>query len=84
MHVPPELAPMEPALAEHLSCLRPAQRRGLALSVVGSVLARSACRSAVLAALLMHGRYHALRQRLREWLHDGRDKAAPYAAEIEV
>ena len=84
MHAPPELYPMELALAERLPHPRPAQRRGLALWVLGTVLARSACQSAVLAALLMHGRYHALRQRLREWLHDGRDKAAPCATQLEV
>jgi hypothetical protein len=48
------------------------------------VLAQSACQSAVLAALLVHGRYHALRQRLREWLLDGTDKACPCAVQVEA
>jgi hypothetical protein len=52
--------------------------------VLGAVLAQSACQSAVLAALLVHGRYHALRQRLREWLLDGTDKACPCAAQVEA
>src|ERR687884_1050147 len=83
MHVPP-LRPMERALAEHLPHLRPPQRRGLASWVLGAVLARSACRSAVLAALLPWAPYHALRQRLREWLLDGADKAVPCAVRVEV
>lgn len=75
---------MEAALAQHLAHLRPAHRRGLALWVCGTILAQSACQSAVIAALLAHGRYHALRQRLREWLYDGGDKAAPCRAEVAV
>ena len=43
MHVPRELYPIERALAEHLSHLRGPQRRGLALWVLGAVLAQSAC-----------------------------------------
>src|SRR5689334_24897397 len=98
MHVPPPLYPMERALAEHLPHLRPPQRRGLALWVLGAVLAHSACQSAVLGAVLAHSAcqsavlaallpwapYHALRQRLREWLLDGADKAAPCALQVEA
>jgi hypothetical protein len=84
MHVPRDLHPIERTLAERLPHLRPPQRRGLALWVLGAVLAQSACHSAVLAALLVHGRYHALRQRLREWLLDGTDKARPCAAQVEA
>jgi hypothetical protein len=84
MHAPPELYQMERALAEHLPLLRPAQRRGLALWVCGAVLARSACQSAVITALLVRGRYDALRQRLREWLYDGADRAAPCATQLAV
>src|SRR3954454_1073218 len=84
MHVPRELHPIERALAERLPHLRPPQRRGLALWVLGAVLAQSACQAAGLAAVLVHGRYHALRQRLREWLLDGTDKACPCAAQVEA
>src|SRR4051794_3916849 len=84
MHVPRELYPIERALAEHLPHLRGPQRRGLALWVLGAVLAQSACQAAVLAALLPWAPYHALRQRLREWLLDGADKACPCAAQVEV
>src|SRR4051794_27295516 len=84
MHVPPQLDPIERALAERLPHLRGPQRRGLALWVLGAVLAQSACQAAVLAALLPWAPYHALRQRLREWLLDGADKAVPCAAQVEV
>src|SRR5256885_744210 len=84
MHVPRELYPIERALAEHLPHLRGPQRRGLALWVLGAVLAQSACQAAVLAALLPWAPYHALRQRLREWLLDGADKACPCAAQVEA
>src|SRR3954447_9564053 len=52
MHVPRELYPIERALAEHLPHLRGPQRRGLALWVLGAVLAQSACQAAVLGAVL--------------------------------
>ena len=84
MHVPRELYPIERALAERLPHLRGPQRRGLALWVLGAVLAQSACQAAVLAALLPWAPYHALRQRLREWLLDGADKAVPCAAQVDV
>src|SRR4051794_2338536 len=77
MHVPPQLHPMERALAERLPHLRGPQRRGLAFWVLGAVLAQSACQAAVLAALLPWAPYHALRQRLREWLLDGAGQGLP-------
>jgi hypothetical protein len=84
MHVPRELYPMERALAERLPHLRGPQRRGLAWWVLGAVLAQSACEAAVLAALLPWAPYHALRQRLREWLLDGAEKKVPCAKQVEV
>src|SRR3954451_6516401 len=84
MHAPPPLCPMEGALAVRLPHLRGPQRRGLALWAPGAVPAHSACQAAVLAALLPWAPYHALRQRLREWLLDGADKAVPCAAQVEV
>src|SRR3982750_142571 len=84
MHVPRDLHPIERTLAERLPHLRPPQRRGLALWVLGAVLAQSACQAAVLAALLPWAPYYALRQSLREGLLDGADKAVPCAAQVEV
>jgi hypothetical protein len=53
-------------LAQHLPHLRPAQQRGLALWVWGTVLAQSACQRSVLAALGPLGRQATARQDLRE------------------
>lgn len=68
------------------SCLLPAQRRCLACWVYGTITAQSACQNAVIAALLpvCGGRFHAVRQYLREWLYDGHDKAAPCHTEVDV
>lgn len=85
MHVPREVSQVEAEIATHLPALRPAQRLGLALWVYGAVLAGSACQVAVIGALLPLGAtVHALRQRLRDWLYAGADKAAPCAVELEV
>lgn len=85
MRVPREVSQVEETITTWLPDLRPAQRLGLALWVYGAVLAGSACQAAVIAALLPLGATeHALRQRLREWLYDGEDKAAPCAVELDV
>jgi hypothetical protein len=54
----------------------------LAWWVYGVILAQSACQSAVVTALLAC--VHVVRQRLREWLYDGVDKAAPCRTQVEV
>ncbi len=56
---------------------RPAHALGLALWVYGTVLAKSACLSAVVVELLELLPEQTARQRLREWLRNGRDKACP-------
>lgn len=86
MRVPPEVYQMRAVLSERFPELRPAQHMGLALWVFGAVLAHSACQSAVLGALVAAGvaRRDAVRQRLREWLYDGADKAKPCAHEIAI
>ena len=85
MRVPREVCQVEAEIATRLPGLRPAQRLGLALWVYGAVLAGSACQVAVIAALLPLGATaHALRQRLRDWLYAGADKAAPCAVELDV
>ena len=84
LRVPAELYQIQTTLAQYLPSLRPAQQRGLALWVYGTILAHSACQSAVLTALLTLGRVHTVRQRLREWLRDGTDKAAPCATQVTV
>jgi len=83
--VPREVSQVEATITTFLPDLRPAHRLGLALWVYGAVLAGSACQVAVLAALLpLGGGAHALRQRLREWLYAGADKAAPCGVDLDV
>ena len=77
MRLPQEYYQITQTIAVHLSDLRRAQCRGLALWVYGTLLAQSACQNAVLTALLTRGAWHTVRQRLREWLYNGADKAAP-------
>src|SRR4051812_15000206 len=84
MRVPSELYQIETPLPQRFPSLRPAQQRGLALWVYGTILAQSACQSAVITALLVLGQWDAVRQRLREWLYDGQDKAAPCHTQIEI
>lgn len=62
MRYPPEWYQMNKTIAERFPNLRPAQQRGLALWVYGSILAQSACQNAVIAALLAVGAWHTLRQ----------------------
>ena len=65
--------------------LRPAQQRGLAEWVAGTLAAGSGCEQAILTALEPLGvPQHATRARLREWLYDGGDRAAPCATSLAV
>jgi hypothetical protein len=50
MRVPSELYQIETSLTQRFPSLRPAQQRGLALWVYGTILAH--CQSAVITALL--------------------------------
>jgi hypothetical protein len=75
---------MQAMLASRFPALRPAHQRGLALWVVGALMAHSACQSAVVAALLVWGKADTIRQALREWLYDGADKAAPCHTQVEI
>lgn len=84
MRIPPELYQMEWDVAQRFPDLRPAQQRGLALWVYGTIMAQSACQSAVITAVLLFGTWDAVRQRLREWLYDGTDKAAPCQTQVDV
>jgi hypothetical protein len=52
--------------------------------VYGTLLAQSVCQNAVITALLRQGTWHTVRQRLREWLYDGVDKADPCRTQVEV
>jgi hypothetical protein len=83
--VPAPCYQLDAVLAEQLPDLRPAQRRGLALWVEGTVLAQSGCQDAVVNALAPLGHApHATRQQLREWTYDGSERAAPCATSLDV
>lgn len=84
MSVRPELYQMEQAMVQRFPDLRPAQQRGCALWVVGTMLDTSACATAVLTALLLYGSWKTIRQRLREWLYDGTEKAVPRRIQLDV
>lgn len=84
MRVPQEVSQLQSQLHEVFPRLSQAQQGGLAWWVYGTILAHSACQNAVLTALLIWGQFHGLRQRLREWLYDGPDKAAPCHREVAV
>ena len=85
MRVPAPCYQVSRDLAEVFPHLRPAECRGLALWVVGAILAGSACQTAVISALAPLGLgASALRLRLREWTYDGADRAAPCATQLEV
>jgi hypothetical protein len=87
MRFPAECYQMRETIDAHFSaCLSPTQRRGLACWVCGTILARSACQNAVIAALLPLGlgSFTSLRQYLREWLYDGADKAAACHTQVTI
>jgi hypothetical protein len=76
---------MEETIALRLPSLGEAQQRGLTWWVHGTILAGSACQTAVICALCTAEReWQTVRQYLREWLHDGADNAAPCTAQVEV
>jgi len=75
---------MQEEITERFPQLRPAQQAWLTLFVFGSIQAKSATQSDVVAALLPWGKEETLRQYLREGLYDGKDRAAPCSTEIDV
>jgi hypothetical protein len=84
MRFPSEWYQMQQSIAHYFPTLRPAQQRGLTLWVYGAILAQSACQNAVISALAAVGFWPIVRQRLREWLYDGPDKARPCNTRVEV
>lgn len=72
-----QLYQWENTLAQHLPCLSKPQRHGLALWTFGMVLARSCGLTSVVPLLsaLMSDKQDNLRQRLREFYKDAKDKA---------
>ena len=84
MRFPRECYQMQQVIETHLPHLSRSQLAGLVLWVCGTILAGSACQNAVAAALSTKGNWDNLRQRLREWLYDGGDRARPCQTELDV
>ncbi len=84
MRFPSEWYQMQQSITQCFPDLRPAQQRGLTLWVYGTILAHSSCQNAVISALAAVGVWPMVRQRLREWLYDGPDKARPCNTQVEV
>ena len=84
MRIAQEVYQLQRRLAAVFPMLSPGQQGGLAWWVYGTIMAHSACQNAVVTALLQWSKFHALRQRLREWLYDGQDKAAPCHSQVSV
>ena len=84
MRLPSAWSPIHDAIATHLAGLRPAQVRGLTWWVCGTILAGSACQTAILVAVAPCAAPHALRQRLRAWLYAGADQVLPSPYQVDV
>ena len=84
MRFPPEFYQIEQTLRQRMTHLSDSQIRGLALWTLGTATAGSGCRSAAAAALAFMGKAESVRQRLREWLRDGADRARPSPNQIDV
>ena len=81
----PAVSHVEDLAETFLPQLRPAERGGLALWVVSLLVAESCCERTILTRMAPLGyTAHALRARLREWLYDGADRAAPCATGLDV
>lgn len=84
-HPVPAVSHVAESIEAYLPQLRPAQQRGLAEWVAGLLAAKDGGEGAVLSALEQEGLPGpATRARLREWLYDGADRAAPCGTSLEV
>ena len=84
-HPVPAVSHVQQVTETFLPHLRPAQQRGLAEWVAGALAAQSGCEQAILTRLETLGLpAHATRARLREFLCDGTERAAPCATSLEV
>ena len=84
MRLPKECYQMQLIIETHLPHLSRPQLTGLVLWVCGAILAGSACQNAVASALSPWRKWNNLRQYLREWLYDGRDRTSPCQTQLDV
>ena len=87
MRLPRECYQIRQTLEKFLPHLRESQVTGL----TRTIMAKSSCQNAVVTALSVMGngipvavKWNNFRQYLREWLYDGRDRASPCGAQLEV
>lgn len=84
-HPVPAVSHVQALTETFLPQLRPAQQRGLAEWVAGTLEAKSGCEAAVLLALQAEGLpEQATRARLREFLCEGHERAAPCTTSLDV
>ena len=84
MRFPRECYHLIQSTEQYFPHLRSSQIRGLVLWVYGTLLAKSACQSAVISALSSIATFHTKRQYLREFLRDGSEKATPCNTQLDV
>ena len=84
MRFPIEYYQMKQITKHYMPHLRQSQLKGLALWVYGTILAGSGCQNAVAAELSFMGSFNTVRQYLREWLYDGRDRSNPCRVQLDV
>ena len=84
MRLPTECYQMQQTVTQFLPDLRPSQVTGLVLWVYGTVTSWSSCQNAVVTALCVMGNWNNMRQYLREWLYDGRDRSSPCRVQLDV
>ena len=83
MRSPLESYQIEQELRQRMPHLSDAQIRGLTDWTHGTITAGSGCQSSVVKALAFMGKAGSIRQRLREWLRDGADRARPSPNQID-
>ena len=84
MHLPKGCYQICEQIEKRLPNLSVSQCQGLALWVYGAIMAASASQSAVARMVSIAGKYNTMRQYLREWLYDGKDRACPTNTQLDV
>ena len=85
MRLPVPYYQISDELKQRFPNLSESQSKGLTMWVVGAILGESGCQSSVAANLAeSEGEIDSVRQRLREWLYDGEDRARPCGTSLNV
>ena len=84
MRLPAECYQMRQTIQHYMPHLRRSQIDGLTLWVYGTIVGGSGCQNAVVCALSFVAGFHTMRQYLREWMYDGRDRTSPCRTQLDV